>query len=171
MQYIHLHYVMWRNMLSFLISVPISIILQTPPPPPPSLDPAAHHPLSCPNYSWQFKKKIFIYMLLFWSVYFYETGFNNRVGTGVGNVSAFKIQVLYNRIGKVSGFFLIDISIISNTKNDTSPSYNNTNCFHDRRHYYIPWHSHSFTRKHETIPLQTIMNNIFLKNLVLAFIY
>ena len=43
---------MWRNMLSCLISMPISIIVQTPPPPPPpSLDPAAHHPLSCPNYS------------------------------------------------------------------------------------------------------------------------
>ena len=83
----------------------------------PSLDPAAHHPLSCPNYSWQFQKKISIYMLLFWNVYFYETGFNNRVGTGVGNVSAFKRQLLYNRIGKVSVFvFFIDISIISNTK-------------------------------------------------------
>ena len=159
MQCIHLHYAMWRNMLSCLISMPISIILQSPPP---SLDTAVHHPLSCPIYSWQFQKKIFIDMLLFWSVYFYETGFNNRVGTGVGNVSAFKRQLLYNRIGKVSVFvFFIDISIISNTKkNDTSPSYNNTTCLHDRRHYYIPWHSHSFTRKHETIPLQT-MNNIF----------
>ena len=38
-----------------------------------------------------------------------------ELGTGVGNVSAFKRQFLYNRIGKVSGFFLIDISIISNT--------------------------------------------------------
>ena len=55
-------------------------------------------------------------MLLFWSVYFYETGFNNRVGTGVRNVSAFKRQFLYNRMGKVSDFFFIDISIISNTK-------------------------------------------------------
>jgi hypothetical protein len=29
----------------------------------------------------------------------------NRVGTGGGNVSAFKRQFLCNRIGKVSGFF------------------------------------------------------------------
>ena len=113
MQCIHLHYAMWRNMLSCLISMPISIILQNPPP---SLDLAAHHPLSCPIYSWQFQKKIFIYMLLFWSVYLCETGFKNRVGTGVGNVSAFKRQFLYNRIVKVSGCFLKDISMISNTK-------------------------------------------------------
>jgi hypothetical protein len=104
-----------------------------------------------------------------WYCCIYETGFNNRVGTGVGNVSAFKRQLLYNRIGKVSVFvFFIDISIISNTKkNDTSLSYNNATCLHDRRHYYIPRHSHSVTRKHDTISLQTIMNNIFLKNFFL----
>ena len=151
MQCIHLHYAMWKNMLSCLISLPISIIMQTPPPP----------------LTWQFQKKIFIYMLLFWSVYFYETGFNNRVGTGIGNVSALKRQFLYNRIGKVSvfcGFVFhryFNYQYCNTKKNDTSPSYNNTTCLHDRRHYYIPWHSHSFTRKHETIPLQTIMNNIF----------
>jgi hypothetical protein len=35
----------------------------------------------------------------------------------------------------------------------------------------LPESLHSFTRKHDTIPLQTIMTNIFLKNLVLAFFY
>jgi hypothetical protein len=129
MQCIHLHCAMWRNMLSCLISLPISIIMQTPPPhltPPRIIHCLARRCIRHLPYS-----------------------------------IVQKLSLKSGHIPYASPYSVVKTCLV---KVDTSKQQ------HINEDFFLK-HSHSFTRQNETIPLQTIMNNIFFKEFSPCFFW